>query len=233
MTMLYEGKAKQVFTTENPEQIIVHYKDDATAGNGAKKGSISNKGVLNNKISSLIFKHLETKGVKTHLVEQLNERDQLCQKVEIIPLEVICRNYIAGSAAIRYQIEEGTPLETPIYEICWKEDKLNDVLIADTHAISFGLATREELDVIYSMIKIINHELIALFKTVGIQLVDFKIEFGKNAAGEILLADEISPDTCRFWDIETKEKLDKDRFRRDLGKIEEAYIEVLKRLENK
>lgn len=233
MKMLYEGKAKQIFETDNPEQIIMHYKDDATAGNGAKKGTIENKGVLNNKISNMIYRHLEKNGVKTHLIEVLNERDQLCRKVTILPLEVIVRNVIAGSAAARYKIEEGTEIKAPIFEICWKDDDLGDPLINDYHAIAFGLATREELDVIYAQTALINEIMIAMWKEMGIRLIDFKIEFGRTSDGEILLADEISPDTCRLWDSETNEKLDKDRFRRDMGNIEEAYEEIFARLNKK
>lgn len=233
MKMLYEGKAKQIFETDNPEQIIMHYKDDATAGNGAKKGTIENKGVLNNKISNMIYRHLEKNGVKTHLIKVLNERDQLCRKVTILPLEVIVRNVIAGSAAARYKIEEGTEIKAPIFEICWKDDDLGDPLINDYHAIAFGLATREELDVIYAQTALINEIMIAMWKEMGIRLIDFKIEFGRTSDGEILLADEISPDTCRLWDSETNEKLDKDRFRRDMGNIEEAYEEIFARLNKK
>ncbi len=232
MTLLYEGKAKQIYATENPNEVIIHYKDDATAGNGVKKGTIENKGKLNNRICSLIYAYLETKGVTTHFIKTLNEHDQLCKKVDIVPLEAICRNVIAGSAAKRYKITEGTPLESPLYEICWKNDDLNDVLIADNHAIAFKLATRQELDEIYRQLDLVNNALLDLWKQVGIQLIDFKIEFGKTSDGQIVLADEISPDTCRLWDISTQEKLDKDRFRRDLGSIEEAYHEVCRRLES-
>lgn len=233
MKMLYEGKAKQIFETENPEEIIMHYKDDATAGNGAKKGTIENKGVLNNKISNMIYRHLEKNGIKTHLIEVLNDRDQLCRKVTILPLEVIVRNVIAGSAAARFHLEEGTEIKCPILEICWKDDELGDPLINDWHAIALGLASRQELDYIYEQTAKINQIMIDMWKEMGIRLIDFKIEFGKTSDGEILLADEISPDTCRLWDIKTNEKLDKDRFRRDLGKIEEAYQEIFKRLDEK
>ncbi|MGN1054344.1 MAG: phosphoribosylaminoimidazolesuccinocarboxamide synthase [Erysipelotrichaceae bacterium] len=230
MTMLYEGKAKQIFSTDNPNEIIIHYKDDATAGNGAKKGTIVNKGVINNKITAIIYSYLESKGVKTHLIEVLNDRDQLCRKVEIVPLEVICRNMVAGSASVRYKIEEGTTLNSPIYEICWKRDDLGDPLINDYHAIAFNLATEDELKKIYKMTDEINIYLSEMWHKLGIILVDFKIEFGRTSDGEIVLADEISPDTCRLWDEKSHEKLDKDRFRRDLGNIEDAYIEILRRL---
>ncbi|MDQ0360638.1 phosphoribosylaminoimidazolesuccinocarboxamide synthase [Breznakia pachnodae] len=233
MRMLYEGKAKQIFETENPEEIIVHYKDDATAGNGEKKGTIENKGVLNNKITTLIYKYLMKHGIKTHLIKTINERDQLCRKVDILPLEVIVRNVIAGSAAKAYHIDEGTEVKEPIFEICWKDDNLGDPLINDYHAIAFGLATREELDEMYAQVKKINELMIEMWDHMGIRLIDFKVEFGKTSDGEIILADEISPDTCRLWDKETNEKLDKDRFRRDMGNVEEAYEEIFARLEKK
>jgi phosphoribosylaminoimidazole-succinocarboxamide synthase len=231
--MLYEGKAKQIFETENPEEIVVHYKDDATAGNGEKKGTIENKGVLNNKITTLIYKYLMKHGIKTHLIKTINERDQLCRKVDILPLEVIVRNVIAGSAAKAYHIDEGTEVKEPIFEICWKDDNLGDPLINDYHAIAFGLATREELDEMYAQVKKINELMIEMWDHMGIRLIDFKVEFGKTSDGEIILADEISPDTCRLWDKETNEKLDKDRFRRDMGNVEEAYEEIFARLEKK
>lgn len=230
MKMLYEGKAKQVFATENPEEIIIHYKDDATAGNGAKHGTIENKGKLNNKITTLIYNYLMEQGVKTHLIKTLNDTDQLCRKVDIIPLEVIVRNVVAGSAAKRYHLDEGTEIKAPIMEICWKDDDLGDPLINDYHAIAFGLATREDLDEIYKQTAKINEIMLKMWDAMGIRLIDFKIEFGKTSDGEILLADEISPDTCRLWDKKTNEKLDKDRFRRDMGNVEEAYEEIFKRL---
>lgn len=226
---IYEGKAKQIFSTDDENMVIIHYKDDATAGNGAKKGTIVNKGIINNKITAKIFKALEENGIKTHLVEVLNDRDQLCQKVTIFPLEVTVRNIIAGSMSKRLGIAEGTiPTET-IYEIGYKNDDLGDPLINDYHAYVLGVK-KEELKTIYTMTEKINQILIKIFDEIGIKLVDFKIEFGKNSAGEIILADEITPDTCRLWDKETGAKLDKDRFRRDMGNIEEAYIEVAKRL---
>ena len=227
---IYEGKAKQVYATEDKDLVIIHYKDDATAGNGEKKGTIENKGIMNNKITSLLFEMLEKNGIKTHFVEKLNDRDQLCQNLKIFPLEVIVRNIIAGSMAKRVGVPEGTKPENTILEICYKNDDFGDPLINDHHAVALKLATFEELDVIYDITSKINNLLKDAFDRAGITLVDFKIEFGKNSKGEILLADEITPDTCRLWDKETGEKLDKDRFRRDLGGIEEAYIEVLNRL---
>lgn len=226
---IYEGKAKQIFSTDDENMVIIHYKDDATAGNGAKKGTIVNKGVINNKITGKIFKVLEENGIKTHLVEILNDRDQLCQKVTIFPLEVTVRNIIAGSMSKRLGIAEGTIPPETIYEIGYKNDDLGDPLINDYHAYVLGVK-KEDLKTIYSMTEKINQILIKIFDEIGIKLVDFKIEFGKNSAGEIILADEITPDTCRLWDKETGAKLDKDRFRRDMGNIEEAYIEVAKRL---
>lgn len=226
---IYEGKAKQIFSTDDENMVIIHYKDDATAGNGAKKGTIVNKGVINNKITGKIFKVLEENGIKTHLVEILNDRDQLCQKVTIFPLEVTVRNIIAGSMSKRLGIAEGTIPPETIYEIGYKNDDLGDPLINDYHAYVLGVK-KEDLKTIYTMTEKINQILIKIFDEIGIKLVDFKIEFGKNSAGEIILADEITPDTCRLWDKETGAKLDKDRFRRNMGNIEEAYIEVAKRL---
>lgn len=230
MKLLYEGKAKQIYETENPNEILMHYKDDATAFNGLKKDQIHNKGILNNKISTMIFGYLNENGIETHLIKTLNERDQLCKKVEILPLEVIVRNYFAGSASKRLGIEEGVQCIEPIFEICYKCDELNDPLINDTHAIAMGIATREELDRVWELTAQINQLLIQLFDSVGVRLIDFKIEFGKDADGKIMLADEISPDSCRLWDKDTNEKLDKDRFRREMGNVEEAYIEICKRL---
>lgn len=226
---IYEGKAKQIFSTDDENMVIIHYKDDATAGNGAKKGTIVNKGIINNKITAKIFKVLEENGIKTHLVEVLNDRDQLCQKVTIFPLEVTVRNIIAGSMSKRLGIAEGTIPPETIFEIGYKNDDLGDPLINDYHAYVLGVK-KEDLKTIYAMTEKINQILIKIFDEIGIKLVDFKIEFGKNSAGEIILADEITPDTCRLWDKETGAKLDKDRFRRDMGNIEEAYIEVAKRL---
>ena len=229
---LYEGKAKQIYSTEDDDKVIIHYKDDATAGNGEKKGIIKDKGVINNKITTKLFEMLEKKGIKTHFIEKLNDRDQLCQKVEIFPLEVIVRNIITGSMAKRVGIEDGTKPENTIFEICYKNDAYGDPLINDHHAVAMKLATYDELEQIYAITARINNLLKDIFDKEGIILVDFKIEFGKNKNGEILLADEITPDTCRLWDKATNKKLDKDRFRQDLGDIEEAYIEILKRLED-
>lgn len=230
--MMYEGKAKKIYATDNPDEIIVYYKDDATAFNGEKKGSIKDKGVMNNEITSLLFKMLEKNGIKTHFIEKLNDREQLCQKVKIFPLEVIVRNLIAGSMAKRLGIEEGTVPPNTIFEICYKNDEYGDPLINDHHAVALKLADYDELKYIYEVTAKVNNLLKDALDKIGITLVDFKVEFGKNSKGEILLADEITPDTCRFWDKETGKKLDKDRFRRDLGSIEEAYIEVLNRLNN-
>lgn len=230
--MLYEGKAKKVYATDNADEIIVYYKDDATAFNGEKKGSIKDKGVMNNEITSLLFKMLEKNGIKTHFIEKLSDREQLCQKVKIFPLEVIVRNLIAGSMAKRLGIEEGTVPPNTIFEICYKNDEYGDPLINDHHAVALKLAAYDELKYIYEVTSKVNNLLKEALDKIGITLVDFKVEFGKNSKGEILLADEITPDTCRFWDKETGKKLDKDRFRRDLGSIEEAYIEVLNRLNN-
>lgn len=215
LEMLYEGKAKQVFRTDDPERIIIHYKDTATAFNNIKMATIENKGVLNNAISSIIFRELEKAGVKTHYIETLNDRDQLCRRVSIIPLEVIVRNVIAGSMAHRLGLEEGMQPSNTIYDLCYKCDELGDPLINDHHAVALGLVTYEELDRIYKMTARINDLLKALFARINIKLVDFKIEFGRTSDGEIVLADEISPDTSRLWDMTTNEKLDKDRFRRD------------------
>ena len=227
--LIYEGKAKKVYASEKENLVIIYYKDDATAGNGAKKGTIANKGIINNKITAKIFKILEENGIKTHLVKVLNEREQLCEKVVIFPLEITVRNVIAGSMSKRLGIEEGTvPAET-IFEIGYKNDDLGDPLINDYHAYALGI-DKEELKKIYSITEKINKLLIKIFDEIGINLIDFKIEFGKNSAGKIVLADEITPDTCRLWDKKTGIKLDKDRFRRDMGNIEEAYIEVAKRL---
>ena len=228
--MIYEGKAKQVFATTDENLVIIHFKDDATAGNGEKKGTIENKGIINNKITATLYEILEKNGIRTHYKERLNDRDQLCEKLEIVPLEVIVRNVIAGSMARILHIEEGTTPKTTIFEICYKNDECGDPLINDHHAVAMGLTTFEELAEIYAVTAKINDLLKTIFDKEGITLVDFKIEFGRNSKGEILLADEITPDTCRLWDKKTGQKLDKDRFRRDLGGIEEAYIEILKRL---
>ncbi|MFD3156645.1 phosphoribosylaminoimidazolesuccinocarboxamide synthase [Haloimpatiens sp. FM7330] len=227
--LMYEGKAKKVFSTENKDYVIVHYKDDATAFNGEKKGTINEKGVLNNSISTALFELLKEHGIETHLEKKLNERDQLCKRVEIVPLEVIVRNVAAGSMAKRLGIEEGTELKTPVFEICYKKDELGDPLINDYHAVAMGLTSFDELNNIYGTTAKINNILKEFFLKRNIKLIDFKIEFGKFY-DKIVLADEISPDTCRFWDAKTNEKLDKDRFRRDLGNIKEAYIEIMNRI---
>ncbi len=230
--LLYEGKAKQVYATEKDDEVIMYYKDDATAFNGVKKGQIEDKGVLNNSITTMLFELVEKNGVKTHFIKKLDERNQLCRKVQIVPLEVIVRNVAAGSMAKRLGLEEGSPLKTTVFEICYKEDKYDDPLINDTHAVAIGLSTFEELKTIYSMTSKINEILKEFFLKQDIKLIDFKVEFGRYN-GEILLADEISPDTCRLWDAKTNEKLDKDRFRRDMGSVKEAYEEILKRITGK
>ena len=221
--MMYEGKAKQVYATDDPDRVIIHYKDDATAFNGLKKDSIRNKGVLNNKITTILFNELNRRGIATHWIETLNDRDQLCKKVRIVPLEVIVRNVVAGSMAKKFGIDEGTELKTPVYEICYKNDELGDPMINDTHAVGLGLATREELDQIYEITAQVNEALKEILDQIGIRLIDFKLEFGKDSTGRVLLADEISPDTCRFWEKGTDKKLDKDRFRRDMGDVIGAY----------
>lgn len=227
--LLYEGKAKQIYATGNPDEVIVYYKDDATAFNGEKKGTIIGKGVINNQMSALLFEMLEAKGIPTHMLSVLSEREQLVRSVEIVPLEVIIRNTAAGSMCKRLGIEEGLVLSEPIFEICYKNDEFGDPLINDDHAVALGLATREELKTIKEYTMKINEALIAFFAERGIRLIDFKLEFGRYK-GKILLADEISPDTCRFWDAETGKKLDKDRFRRDLGDVESVYAEMLSRV---
>ncbi len=228
--MLYEGKAKKVYTTEDPELYIVDYKDDATAFNGLKKGTISGKGVINNRVTNHLMKMLEGKGIPTHFVEELSDRETVVKKVTIVPLEVIVRNIAAGSMSKRLGIEEGTVLPTTVLEYSYKNDDLGDPLINDYHALAMQLCTREELDQIASYAFKINEILKAFFKEINIDLVDFKLEFGKLSDGTIVLADEISPDTCRFWDATTHEKLDKDRFRRDMDNVDEGYHEIMKRL---
>ncbi len=228
--LLYEGKAKQVYATDDKDTIIMYFKDDATAFNGIKKAQIEDKGVLNNKITTIIFNRLMKAGIKTHYIKTLNDREQLCKKVSIVPLEVIVRNIIAGSMSKRLNIPEGTKPVNTIFELCYKDDALGDPLINDHHAVALGAVTYAELDQIYTMLKKINEELQAMFAQIGVTLVDFKVEFGKTVDGEIVLADEISPDCCRLWDSKTNEKLDKDRFRRDLGNVIEAYQEIYARL---
>ncbi|GHU82273.1 phosphoribosylaminoimidazole-succinocarboxamide synthase [Spirochaetia bacterium] len=228
--MLYEGKAKQVFATDNDDQVIIHFKDDATAFNGEKKGQIEDKGVLNNKISSGLFRLLEASGVRTHFVTRINDRDMLCRKVKIILLEVIVRNVVAGSLAKRTGQAEGTLLSSPLIELTYKDDSQGDPLVTAEEAVSMGASAAGEIKEITGLASRVNEILSPYFLTKQIRLIDFKLEFGKTADGQLVLADEISPDTCRFWDSKTNEKLDKDRFRRDLGNIKEAYIEVLSRL---
>ncbi len=228
--LLYEGKAKKVYQTEDPEVYIVSYKDDATAFNGLKKGTIAGKGVVNNRMSNFMFRMLEKKGIPTHFVEELNDRETAVKKVKIVPLEVIVRNTAAGSLSKRLGLPEGTALKTPVLEFSYKNDELGDPMVNDYHILAMDLATREELDQIASMSLRINELMIEFFKSVKVDLIDFKLEFGKTSAGQVILADEISPDTCRFWDADTHEKLDKDRFRRDMGGVEEAYEEMMKRL---
>ena len=230
LEMMYEGKAKKIYATGNAEEVIVYYKDDATAFNGEKKDQIDNKGILNNAITSMIFEMLNENGIKTHFVKKLNDREQLCKKVEIVPLEVIVRNVAAGSMAKRLGLEEGYKLKTTVFEFSYKDDELGDPLINSYHAVAIGAATFEEIKTILDMTAKINDLLKEFFSKLNINLIDFKIEFGKLPNGEIVLADEISPDTCRFWDATTGEKLDKDRFRRDMGNVEEAYIEILNRI---
>ncbi len=227
---LYEGKAKKVFATEDPNLVIVSYKDDATAFNGLKKGTIAGKGVVNNRMTNYMFKMLEKAGVPTHYVEELNDRETVVKKVSIVPLEVIVRNVAAGSFSKRMGVEEGSALKCPILEFSYKNDDLGDPFINDYYALALGLATKEEIDLIAKYTFMINDFMVDFFKKLNIDLIDFKIEFGKTADGTIILADEISPDTCRFWDSTTHEKLDKDRFRRDMGGVEDAYSEIMKRL---
>jgi phosphoribosylaminoimidazole-succinocarboxamide synthase len=228
--MLYEGKAKKVYTTEDENLYIVDYKDDATAFNGKKKGQITGKGVINNRMSNFLMAKLEEAGVPTHFVEEISERETVVKKVKIVPLEVIIRNIAAGSFSKRFGVEEGKALLNPTLEYCLKDDALDDPMINDYQITAIGAATKEDLATISDLTFKVNEFLKAYFLTLNIELVDFKIEFGKTPDGKIILADEISPDTCRLWDATTHAKLDKDRFRRDLGDVEEAYIEVAKRM---
>ncbi|MBE6856043.1 MAG: phosphoribosylaminoimidazolesuccinocarboxamide synthase [Ruminococcus sp.] len=230
MEQLYEGKAKKVYATNDPDLVIVDYKDDATAFNGEKKGTISGKGVINNRMTNFMFKMLEKEGVPTHLVEEISDRETIVKKVSIVPLEVIVRNVAAGSFSKKLGIEEGTPLKQPTLEFSYKNDDLGDPFINDYYALGLGLATQEEIDTITKYAFKVNEFMLKFFKELNIDLIDFKIEFGRTSDGTIILADEISPDTCRFWDSTTHEKLDKDRFRRDMGGVEEAYAEIMKRL---
>lgn len=227
--MLYEGKAKQVFKTENPNEYLIHYKDDATAFNGEKKGTIHDKGVLNNKITTFFFTMLNEQGVPTHFVKRVNDRDQIVKTLDIVPLEVIVRNLAAGSMAKRFGLEEGTALKQPILEFCYKNDDLGDPFANESQILALGWATEEQLKAIKDITMKVNTILKDFLATKKVTLVDFKLEFGTHN-GQVLLGDEISPDTCRFWDSETNEKLDKDRFRRDLGNVEDAYKEMLFRL---
>jgi phosphoribosylaminoimidazole-succinocarboxamide synthase len=230
LQQLYEGKAKKVFTTENPDLLIVSYKDDATAFNGEKKGTIVGKGVVNNKVTNYLMRMLEEKGVPTHFVEELSDRDTVVKHVSIVPLEVIIRNISAGSFAKRFGVEEGIVFDEPTIEFSYKNDDLGDPLMNAYHARALKLATAEEIETIKAMAFKVNEVLKAFFKAVNVDLVDFKLEFGRLSDGTIVLADEISPDTCRFWDSTTHEKLDKDRFRRDLGNVEDAYSEMMRRI---
>ena len=227
---LYEGKAKKVYATQDPNVVIVSYKDDATAFNGLKKGTITGKGAINNRMTNNLMRRLEAKGVPTHLVEELSDRETAVKKVSIVPLEVIIRNLSAGSFAKRYGVEEGIVFDAPTIEFSYKNDDLGDPLINTYHALALKLATAEEIALIKNYAFTVNELLNGFMKEIGIDLVDFKLEFGRTADGQIVLADEISPDTCRLWDEKTHEKLDKDRFRRDLGGAEEAYEEVMRRL---
>ena len=227
---LYEGKAKKVYATDNPEYVIVSYKDDATALDGLKKGTIAGKGAINNRMSNYIMKILEKNGVPTHFVEELNDRETVVRKVSIVPLEVIIRNISAGSFAKRYGVEEGIVFAEPTIEFSYKNDDLHDPLINGYHALALGLATKEEIETIKKYAFKVNEVMKEYFKGLGVTLVDFKLEFGKTPDGKIILADEISPDTCRFWDSKTNEKLDKDRFRRDMGGVEDAYNEMMRRV---
>jgi phosphoribosylaminoimidazole-succinocarboxamide synthase len=232
LQMLYSGKAKQIFATDNPRQVIVHYKDDASAYGGIKRASITNKGIVNNKIASIIYRLLEGCGVCTHFLQRIDERNQLCwRKERMIGLEFIVRNIAAGSMVRRLGVKEGMPLEHPIFEICYKNDALGDPFINEDHAVALGLSSYEELYEAHNMAKTINELLLRIFKQVNVQLVDVKMEFGRLPNGALLLADEISPDTARLWDASTMERMDRDRFRHDMGRVMEMYDEVLKRLQ--
>lgn len=228
--LLYEGKAKKVFATTDPEVLYVSYKDDATAFNGLKKGTISGKGAINNRVSNYMMEILEKEGVPTHLVKELSDRDTLVKKVKIVPLEVIIRNISAGSFSKRYGVEEGIVFDEPTIEFSYKNDDLGDPLINSYHAVALKIATKEDIETIKTLAFRVNDVMKRFFKNIGVDLVDFKLEFGKTSDGTVILADEISPDTCRFWDSTTHEKLDKDRFRRDLGNVEGAYHEMMKRI---
>ena len=228
--LLYEGKAKKIFSTENENEFVVYYKDDATAFNGEKRAEITSNGILNNKISTIMFEELAKEGIESHFIKSLSDREMLVKKVEILPLEVIVRNITAGSFCKRYGVEEGIVLDTPIFEMSYKNDEFGDPLLNDDHAVALKLATREEIDFLRSQTLKINEIMKKFFLKMDLKLVDFKLEFGKDVNGKVILADEISPDTCRLWDVNTNEKLDKDRFRRDLGDLVQGYEEVLARL---
>ncbi len=230
LNQLYEGKAKKVFETSDPELLIVDYKDDATAFNGLKKGTIDSKGIVNNKVSNFLMKMLEEKGIPTHLVEEISDRETIVKRVTIVPLEVIVRNIAAGSLSKRLGLPEGTKMKRTVLEFCYKDDALGDPMVNEYHILAMDLATPEELQRISDYALAINRILSEFLAQAKIELIDFKIEFGRTSDGAIILADEISPDTCRFWDSETGEKLDKDRFRRDLGNVEGAYREIMHRL---
>ncbi|GAA0701318.1 phosphoribosylaminoimidazolesuccinocarboxamide synthase [Paraclostridium ghonii] len=230
--LLYEGKAKQIFSTENENEYLVYYKDDATAFNGEKKASINSKGILNNKICTAMFQMLEKEGIKTHFIKGISDREMIVEKVEILPLEVIVRNITAGSFCKRYGIKEGIALEEPIFELSYKNDDYGDPMLNDDHAVAMKLATRDEIAFLKQETLKINQIMKEFFLKLNLKLVDFKLEFGKDVNGNIILADEISPDTCRLWDVYTNEKFDKDRFRKDLGDLVEGYTEVLSRIEN-
>lgn len=227
---LYEGKAKKVYATADPALVVVSYKDDATALDGLKKGTIAGKGVVNNRMSNFLMRLLEKEGVPTHYVEELNDRETVVKKVKIVPLEVIIRNVSAGSFAKRYGVEEGIVFDEPTIEFSYKNDDLHDPLLNEYHALALKLATKEEIATIKAMAFKVNEVLKAYFLKLGVKLIDFKLEFGRLNDGTIVLADEISPDTCRFWDAQTNEKLDKDRFRRDMGGVEDAYNEMMRRV---
>ena len=230
LQQLYEGKAKKVFATDDPDVVLVSYKDDATAFNGLKRGTITGKGVINNRVTNFLMQMLERNGIPTHYIEEISDRETLVKKVHIVPLEVIVRNIAAGSLSKRLGLPEGTKLKKTVIEYCYKNDDLGDPMVNEYHIAAMGWATEEEVKLIAGYSLKINKLLGSFLKQSGIELIDFKLEFGKTSDGTIVLADEISPDTCRFWDSKTHEKLDKDRFRRDLGGVEDAYQEILKRL---
>ncbi len=228
--LIYEGKAKQVFTTDDPDVVLVRYKDDATAFNAQKRGTIQDKGVVNNAVSAMLYEELESIGIATHFLQRVSDREQLVRRVSIVPVEVIVRNRAAGTFAARYGVEEGLELDPTVVEWCYKSDALGDPPMNDATAVALGIATPEQLEALFDLSIVVNDYLLARFANAGLDVIDFKLEFGVDAAGELRLADEISPDTCRLWDSGSGERMDKDRFRRDLGGVEEAYHEVLRRL---